>query len=266
MTKLILTTLLAAVVASAQAPAAKPIPRAANGKPDFSGVWQGGGVSLYGEGGSKGTAAIPQQPRTPGPKPEPLVFQDWAEAKVKAMAPEVTTLDPTAQCLLPGLSRIFGMFAQAAVPPDRAPEGLGIGLSLVSRLLAYIAERDNIQSLKKVLAIPPSAELAPDQEDEKDLMPYVVLDDLLYLYARKRLSLADCWRVLCHRHPEKSQEQLRQWTANFANRFVQNQWKRDQHPVSLKVLDLDLDPKTGFRFPVTQSIATELEELTVAKL
>ena len=109
MTKLILTTLLAAVVASAQAPAAKPIPRAANGKPDFSGVWQGGGVSLYGEGGSKGTAAIPQQPRTPGPKPEPLVFQDWAEAKVKAMAPEVTTLDPTAQCLLPGLPRIFGM-------------------------------------------------------------------------------------------------------------------------------------------------------------
>jgi CheY-like chemotaxis protein/nitrogen-specific signal transduction histidine kinase len=33
------------------------------------------------------------------------------------------------------LPRIFGMFAQAAVPPGRAPEGLGIGLSLVSRLL-----------------------------------------------------------------------------------------------------------------------------------
>jgi PAS domain S-box-containing protein len=33
------------------------------------------------------------------------------------------------------LPRIFGMFAQADVPPDRAPEGLGIGLSLVSRLL-----------------------------------------------------------------------------------------------------------------------------------
>jgi PAS domain S-box-containing protein len=33
------------------------------------------------------------------------------------------------------LARIFGMFAQAAVPPDRAPEGLGIGLSLVSCLL-----------------------------------------------------------------------------------------------------------------------------------
>lgn len=33
------------------------------------------------------------------------------------------------------LPRIFGMFTQVAVPPDRAPEGLGIGLSLVSRLL-----------------------------------------------------------------------------------------------------------------------------------
>jgi PAS domain S-box-containing protein len=33
------------------------------------------------------------------------------------------------------LPRIFGMFTQAAVPPDHAPEGLGIGLSLVSRLL-----------------------------------------------------------------------------------------------------------------------------------
>ncbi|MFL6674030.1 MAG: response regulator [Massilia sp.] len=33
------------------------------------------------------------------------------------------------------LPRIFDMFTQAAVPPDHAPEGLGIGLSLVSRLL-----------------------------------------------------------------------------------------------------------------------------------
>jgi PAS domain S-box-containing protein len=33
------------------------------------------------------------------------------------------------------LPRIFGMFTQVDVPPDRAPEGLGIGLSLVSHLL-----------------------------------------------------------------------------------------------------------------------------------
>jgi hypothetical protein len=33
----------------------------------------------------------------------------------------------------------------------------------------------------------------------------------------------------------------------------------------LRVLDLDLDPKTGFRFPVPQSIQDELDELAKAK-
>jgi len=133
--------------------------------------------------------------------------------------------------------------------------------TLVSRLLDYLSRRDGIGSLRLVLDIPPSAELAPDQQDEKDLMPYAVLDDLLYLYARKRLALPDCWRILCERHGEHDPEQLRTWTAGFATRFAQNQWKRDQHPVALKVMDLDLDPKTGFRFPVTQSIQHELDAL-----
>lgn len=138
--------------------------------------------------------------------------------------------------------------------------------TVVSELLEHLARRDGIQALEKVLAIPPSAELAPDQQDEKDLMPYVVLDDLLYLYARKRLSLADCWRIVCRRHPDHTPRQLRAWTADFGRRFVQSQWKRDQHPVAMKVLDLDLDPKTGFRFPVTQSIQDELDDLSQAEL
>ena len=133
--------------------------------------------------------------------------------------------------------------------------------TLVSRLLEYIAGRDGIRALEKVLKIPPSAELAPNQTDEGDLMPYRVLDDLLFLYAKKRLSLADCWRVACLRHPEFDREQMRVWTADFGRRFAFSQWKRDQHPVSMKVMDLDLDPKTGFRFPVTQSIEYELDEL-----
>lgn len=138
--------------------------------------------------------------------------------------------------------------------------------TLVGRLLAHMSEREGIQSIGKVLAIPPSAELAPDQQDEADLMPYVVLDDLLYLFARLRKSLTDCWRILVHRHPEYDAEQLRAWTAHFGRLFANNQWKREQLPVTLKVLDLDLDPKTGFRFPVTQSMQNELDELKEAQL
>lgn len=137
--------------------------------------------------------------------------------------------------------------------------------TLVTELLEYIAKRDGLTALQDVLAIPPSAELAPDQTDEADLMPYAVLDDLLYLYARKRLGLADCWRAMCIRHPQHDAEQLRTWTADFAKRFANSQWKRDQHPVAMKVMDLDLDPKTGFRFPVTQSIEHELQALREAE-
>lgn len=138
--------------------------------------------------------------------------------------------------------------------------------SLISHLLAYIAGRDGITSLQHVLEIPPSAELAPDQQDEADLMPYVILDDLLYLYGRRRLSLVDCWRVLCYRYSEHTADQLREWTTRFGKLFAYNQWKREQLPVTMKVMDLDLDPKTGFRFPVTQSIEHELESLAQAIL
>lgn len=136
--------------------------------------------------------------------------------------------------------------------------------TLVSRLLEHIAERDGIASLRAILDIPPSAELAPNQTDEADLMPYAVLDDLLYLFARLRMPLPDCWRLLILRHPSCDTEQLRTWTAQFGRLFAQSQWKREQLPVALRVLDLDLDPKTGFRFPVTQSIQDELDELARA--
>ncbi|MCC6794655.1 MAG: NAD(+) synthase [Candidatus Hydrogenedentes bacterium] len=138
--------------------------------------------------------------------------------------------------------------------------------TLVTRLVEHIAQRDGIKSIQKVLDIPPSAELGPDQQDEKDLMPYVVLDDLLFLFARRRMSLPDCWRVLVYRHPKHKPEQLRAWTTRFGKLFVYNQWKREQLPVTMKVLDLDLDPKSGFRFPVTQSIDDELRDLAKAKL
>jgi NAD+ synthase (glutamine-hydrolysing) len=137
--------------------------------------------------------------------------------------------------------------------------------TLLSRLVAHIADRDSLKSVQKILAIPPSAELAPDQTDEADLMPYVVLDDLLYLFAQRRMALAECWRVVCERHPAHDAELLREWTAKFGRMFVASQWKREQLPVALRVLDLDLDPKTGFRFPVLQSITDELEELAKAK-
>ena len=95
----------AALTASCSFAANKPIPRTADGKPDLSGVWQGGGVSLYGEPGlSKAPAAPP--PVNPPPKREPLPYQSWAETKTKTFT---AADDPTLRCLLPGVPRITSM-------------------------------------------------------------------------------------------------------------------------------------------------------------
>jgi hypothetical protein len=84
-----------------------PIPRTADGKPDLSGTWQSGGVSINGEPG-----APPLNPLPPiGPHPirrEPLAYTPEFEAIRKTK--NLTVLDdPTLYCLLPGIPRIATM-------------------------------------------------------------------------------------------------------------------------------------------------------------
>ena len=127
MKNLTIGLLISAAVACAQAP--KAIPRTTDGKPDFTGAWQGGGVSLYGEavGNTRATAAVPQAPRGGGAaapagagagagrgaggggRGARLVYKDAAEAKVRAGAATTYKDDPTVKCLLPGIPRIYGM-------------------------------------------------------------------------------------------------------------------------------------------------------------
>jgi len=142
----------------------------------------------------------------------------------------------------------------------------GIPKTLVNRLLERAAERWSLSSIEAILALAPSAELSEDQSDEAELMPYSVLDDILFLYAADRRNPVDVWRLLCAKNPDEDPERLRGWVAQFVRLFAQNQWKRDQSPVGLKMLDLDLDPTTGFRFPVLQSLDDDLTRLAEATL
>lgn len=91
--------------ASKLPPNPKPMPRTADGKPDLSGTWQAGGVSIYGEPGSPPLHPLPPAP-VKAPARQPIPYQDWAEAKRKTF----TVLDdPTSKCFLPGVPRIVGM-------------------------------------------------------------------------------------------------------------------------------------------------------------
>jgi hypothetical protein len=79
-----------------------PVPRTADGKPDMTGTWQAGGVSITGEAGAPPIHPLPAIDPHPITR-QPLAYKPEFEAKRKAL----TTLDdPTLECLLPGVPRI----------------------------------------------------------------------------------------------------------------------------------------------------------------
>jgi hypothetical protein len=94
-----------AAAASKMAPNPKPMPKTADGKPDLSGTWQAGGVSVNGEPGAPPLHPLPPAPVRP-PARQQIPYQEWADAKRKTF----TVLDdPTSKCFLPGVPRIVGM-------------------------------------------------------------------------------------------------------------------------------------------------------------
>jgi hypothetical protein len=83
------------------------IPRAADGKPDLSGIWITGALSLL--IGDKEARAIQDADRAAGrtlPPPEALSYQPEAEAKRQYYLARRGIDDPMAQCFLSGVPRI----------------------------------------------------------------------------------------------------------------------------------------------------------------
>jgi len=104
--------ILAAVPLYSQAPAASqkpPVPRTAAGKPDLSGVWQGGNLSFaIGEHNAARVSAPGGAPAAPA-KPEPPPYTEAAMKIVQQYRDRRGIDDPAARCLLVGVPRITGM-------------------------------------------------------------------------------------------------------------------------------------------------------------
>ena len=96
---------LALFPAVAQTSPSGKIPRAPDGKPDLSGIWQAIGVSLFGETGE----VRPGEKRasTYGPR-ESAPYQAWAVSKVNELAADNRT-DPNVHCKMAGVPRITGI-------------------------------------------------------------------------------------------------------------------------------------------------------------
>lgn len=143
-----------------------------------------------------------------------------------------------------GYTTIGGDMEGALSPIANLPK------TLVNALLAHIHEQKTSASIAATLAIPASAELAPGQEDEKDLMPYPVLDACLALLVGERLSASDALPVLIHCFPERGEAQLRADAERFVRLFFSAIYKWAQSPLGLHVGNLDLDRERALQLPV----------------
>ena len=117
----------------------------------------------------------------------------------------------------------------------------------------YLSERGSIQALDQVLAREPTAELCPpqwEQSDEKDLMPYEVISQLEKLRIYDKKDPAEVHKVLIREFPSISAEMLKEYQERFDFMWQKSQWKRERLALSFHVDEVNVDPKSGCRYPV----------------
>lgn len=130
--------------------------------------------------------------------------------------------------------------------------------SLVSLWLRWARDRHQVKSLELINGLEPTAELRPASEaqtDEDDLMPFEVLDQLIYGFCQLALSPIELFKRLWPKFEARYQgkpEEFEAHIAKFVRLFCFSQWKRERFAVSFRVMSYDLDPKGGGRYPVIQ--------------
>ena len=140
--------------------------------------------------------------------------------------------------------------------------------SLIFLWLEWARRFHKLPELDSVLKTPSTAELRPpgeEQTDEGDLMPFFVLDQLMYHFVQLGQDPLEMFRTLWPSLQTRYGGDARAFAAHI-RKFVRllcfAQWKRERFAISFRVTAFDLDPKTGFRFPPVQApFSEELAEL-----
>ncbi|MFT7625439.1 MAG: NAD+ synthase (glutamine-hydrolyzing) [Myxococcota bacterium] len=110
-----------------------------------------------------------------------------------------------------------------------------------------------LPELEAVTRQAPTAELRPheyEQTDEKDLMPYPVLDAIEEVAIGGKNGPMAVYRHMQQRFPQYDPEMLLVWVERFFALWCRNQWKRERYAPSFHVDDRNLDPKSWCRFPI----------------
>ena len=140
--------------------------------------------------------------------------------------------------------------------------------SLVIDWLEWAMQFHELTSLRSVLSTPATAELRPpqyNQSDEDDLMPFFVLDQLMYQFVQCGTEPLEMFQILWPSLRENYNDDALSFGKHI-QKFVRlicfAQWKRERFAISFRVTAFDLDPKTGFRFPpVQEPFSREIAEM-----
>ncbi len=139
--------------------------------------------------------------------------------------------------------------------------------SLVTLWLHWAQKFHGLEALSYINKQQPTAELRPqaqEQTDEADLMPFAILDRLIYGFIQKAQDPLELFLSLWPQVQSyyESPYGFRDHIAKFVRMFCFAQWKRERFAISFRLTAFDLDPKAGGRFPVIQSpFVEELKEL-----
>lgn len=107
--------------------------------------------------------------------------------------------------------------------------------------------------LRCVNELIPTAELRPlsaAQQDEKDLMPYPLLDAFERGILEEKLSKGEMLEKAVKDFPEYPKKDISNWLDKFYQLFKNSQWKRERLAPSFHIDTLNVDPRSWLRFPI----------------
>lgn len=154
-----------------------------------------------------------------------------------------------------GLSPIAGIGKSTILKMNRAIMHDGIGLD-------GFEQRFKVPAMSYIVAQAPTAELRPggEQTDEKDLMPYPLLDTIRRLFAQEDMLPEQIEQALIMGKDDEfkdvttalglSDEDIKRSVKRFFSLFQRNQWKRERFATSFHIEKDDSSPKGYLRLPV----------------
>ncbi len=125
--------------------------------------------------------------------------------------------------------------------------------TVVIYLLDWLLEQTGHEGIRLVLSHPAGPELAANQEGEKELMPFVILDACFALYAGEKLGMSDLRAALASLFPEVPADTMATYAERFVRMFNRSIYKWVQSPLGLHVGNLDLDRERALQLPVVSS-------------